>query len=386
MQTTTELKPTSTPTSRVARHKSLSLGERLDHMADAIFIWPAVSILLFFSIFPLVVSLYLSFARIQFVKGGVAVEFVGVNNYRRLLFGAQQDRFLGVFKTPSFVGWVVLALVAIALIYFLIQYLRASGRSLTGFLLRTGLAIILFGLLALMVGTMLSQGRPGTLPVTLFYVFTGIAVQYLIGLGLALLAAQQLSARRFFRIVFLLPMMITPVGVAYMIRMMADTGKGPFAPLLQGAGLGNWSWVNSPWDARIVILLGDVWQWTPFMFIVLLAAVEGQGHEPLEAAVVDGANRWQIFRHITWPTILPVSTALILIRMIEAFKLIDLPRVMTGGGPGTATESITMHSYSAWTARDYGGSAAIAYILLILVTIVSTAFVNLIRQRATEVV
>lgn len=355
-------------------------------MADAIFIWPAVSILLFFSIFPLVVSLYLSFARIQFVKGGVAVEFVGVNNYRRLLFGAQQDRFLGVFKTPSFVGWVVLALVAIALIYFLIQYLRASGRSLTGFLLRTGLAIILFGLLALMVGTMLSQGRPGTLPVTLFYVFTGIAVQYLIGLGLALLAAQQLSARRFFRIVFLLPMMITPVGVAYMIRMMADTGKGPFAPLLQGAGLGNWSWVNSPWDARIVILLGDVWQWTPFMFIVLLAAVEGQGHEPLEAAVVDGANRWQIFRHITWPTILPVSTALILIRMIEAFKLIDLPRVMTGGGPGTATESITMHSYSAWTARDYGGSAAIAYILLILVTIVSTAFVNLIRQRATEVV
>ncbi len=122
------------------------------------------------------------------------------------------------------------------------------------------------------------------------------------------------------------------------------------------------------------------------MLIELLAADEAQGDEPVEAAVVDGANRWQIFRNITLPTILPVSTALLLIRMIEAFKLVDLPRVMTGGGPGTATESITMHSFSAWTARDYGGSAAIAYILLVLVTIVATAFVNLVRQRTTDVV
>jgi multiple sugar transport system permease protein len=231
---------------------------------------------------------------------------------------------------------------------------------------------------------MTGEGRPGTLPTTLFYVYAGIAIQYLIGLGLALLAAQQLAGRRFFRVIFLLPMMITPVGVAFMIRMMADTSKGPFSPLLQAAGLGNWSWVNSAWASRWVILIGDVWQWTPFMFIVLLAAVETQSHEPVEAAVVDGASRWQIFRYITLPTILPVSTALILIRMIEAYKLVDLPRVMTGGGPGTATESITMHSFSAWTSRDYGGSAAIAYILLILVTVVSVSFVNLIRQRTTE--
>ncbi|MEZ4663329.1 MAG: sugar ABC transporter permease, partial [Caldilineaceae bacterium] len=131
---------------------------------------------------------------------------------------------------------------------------------------------------------------------------------------------------------------------------------------------------------------GDTWQWTPFMFIVLLAAIEGQSHETVEAAQVDGATRWDIFRHITLPAILPVSTALILIRMIEAFKLVDLPRVMTGGGPGTATESVTMNAYTAWNARDYGGSAAIAYILLVLVTIVSIAFVNLIRQRTTDVV
>jgi len=366
--------------------RSFSFSSWLDSIADALFIWPAVSILLFFSIFPLVLSLYLSFSRLEFVRGGVNVRWVGLLNYRKVLVGSEQDHFLGQFATPSLLGWLLFALATLGLLYFLVQYVRSRPRSISGFLLRVALTFVLTALIGLLVTTMTGGGRPGTLPITLFYVFAGIVTQYLIGLGLALLAAQHLSARRFFRVVFLLPMMITPVGVAYMIRMMADTSKGPFAPLWQAAGLSDWSWVTSPWGSRFVILLGDTWQWTPFMFIVLLAAAEGQGQEPLEAALVDGASRFQIFRHITLPAILPVSTALILIRMIEAFKLVDLPRIMTGGGPGTATESITMHSYSAWNARDYGGSAAIAYILLILVTIVATAFVNLIRQRTTEAV
>ena len=365
----------------------LTLFDRLDRAADSIFIWPAVFILLLFSIFPLIVSLYLSFARINFVRGGVEVEWVGLLNYKRLLTGTQQDRFLGVWDSFTPGGWLLFGVVALGLLYFLVAYVRSPGWKTGGLLLRTALAAILLGLISLIAGTMFSgEGRPGTLPVTLFYTYAGIIIQYAIGLGLALITAQSLSGRRFFRVVYLLPMMITPVGVAYMIRMMADTGKGPFAPLWQAAGLTDFSWVTSAWGARWVILIGDTWQWTPFMFIVLLAAVEGQASEPVEAAKVDGASSWDIFRHITIPSILPVSTALLLIRMIEAFKLVDLPRVMTGGGPGTATESVTMHAYSAWTARDYGGSAAIAYMLLVLVTIVSIAFVNLIRQQTTEVV
>jgi multiple sugar transport system permease protein len=369
-----------------AKATTRSLTSRLDRWADGLFLWPAVVILLFFSIFPLIISLYLSFTRLQFVRGGVDVIWVGLVNYRRLLLGSEQDHFLGVFAWPSALGWLVWAASAIGLLYFLRQYGAERQRTVAGWLLRTGLAIVVLAMITLMVTTMSGGGRPGTLSTTLFYVAAGIIVQYLIGLGLALLAAQQLRGRRFFRVVFLLPMMITPVGVAYMIRMMADTSKGPFAPLWRAAGLGDFSWVNSPWGARLVILIGDTWQWTPFMFIVLVAAIESQAQEPLEAAVVDGASRWQIFRHITIPAILPVSTAVILIRLIESFKLVDLPRVMTGGGPGTATESVTMHAYSAWNARDYGGSAAIAYILLILVTIASVAFVNLIRQKTTEVV
>jgi multiple sugar transport system permease protein len=120
------------------------------------------------------------------------------------------------------------------------------------------------------------------------------------------------------------------------------------------------------------------------MFIVLLAALEGQSVEQVEAALVDGANRWQIFWHITFPQLLPVSITLILIRMIEAFKIVDLPNVMTNGGPGTATESLTLHAFFSWRSLNLGQSAAIAYILLIVVTLAALTFVNLFRGRAVE--
>jgi multiple sugar transport system permease protein len=232
--------------------------------------------------------------------------------------------------------------------------------------------------------TLQAPGRPGTLAVTLIYVFAGVTLQYFLGLGLALLVVQQLPGRAFFRVVFLIPMMITPVGVAYMFRMLTDFSKGPFSPIWKGLGLGNTSWVSDPWTARLAVIIGDVWQWTPFMFIVLLAGLEGLPLEPVEAAVVDGANRFQLLRYITWPALLPVSTTLILIRLIEAFKIVDLPNVLTNGGPGTATESMTLHAFIAWRTLDLGGSAAIAYLLLLVVTFIAILFVNLIRQRSVE--
>jgi multiple sugar transport system permease protein len=166
--------------------------------------------------------------------------------------------------------------------------------------------------------------------------------------------------------------------------MVTDTGRGPFAPLWQAAGLAAFSWVNDPWGARAAILIADIWQWTPFMFIVLVAALESQSQDPIEAAIVDGANSWQLFRYITWPAILPVSMTLILIRLIEAFKILDLPNVMTNGGPGTATESLTLQAFINWRSLDLGVSAAVAYMLLFAVTFFSLVFVNLIRQRAVE--
>ncbi len=162
--------------------------------------------------------------------------------------------------------------------------------------------------------------------------------------------------------------MVTPVGVAYMFRMLADMQKGPFAPLSHAFGLGDWSWATQAWSARLMVLVGDTWQWTPFMFIVLLAAIENQPRDQVEAARVDGAGSWQIFRDITWPAIAPVAATVVLIRLIEAFKIIDLPNVLTAGGPGLATESLTLHSFIAWRTQDLGGSAAVGYLLLFVST------------------
>ncbi|HVI18923.1 MAG TPA: sugar ABC transporter permease, partial [Gaiellales bacterium] len=220
----------------------------------------------------------------------------------------------------------------------------------------------------------------GSLGVTLIYVFMGVSAQYLIGLGLAFLCAQKIAGRRFFRVVFFLPMMITPVGVAYTFRMMTDTTKGPFAPLWQLFGLTDFAWAATAWGARIAVMIGDAWQWIPFMFIVLLAALEGQPREQIEAAMVDGAGRWQTFRYVTVPAILPVSVTLVLIRVIEAFKIVDLPNVLTNGGPGIASESLTLHAFMAWRALDLGGSAAVAYMLLFVVTFFCVAFANLARR------
>jgi len=227
-------------------------------------------------------------------------------------------------------------------------------------------------------------GRPGALIVTLIFVGAGIALQVLLGLGLAILCVQAVPWRRFFRVAFLIPLTITPVGVGYMFLMMTDTSKGPLEPIWVGLGLRNWSWVNDPWAARVAVIIGDTWQWTPFVFIILLAALESLDQEVREAAVVDGASRWQTFRTITMPAILPVLSTIVLIRLIEGFKIIDMPNILLGGGPGTATQSLSLQAYIDWNTLNLGRSAAVAYLLLILVTLLATVYVSLVRPRARE--
>ena len=362
-------------------HTVIAAAER---RAGSIFLLPAVLALLFLSVFPLLASLYVSLARFKIAPGGFTLTFVGLENYRKLFFGTEQTHFLGAFAPVTPATLLVFGIVVIALAIFLARYLLSDRVSVGGLIGRLLLVLGLGALAWMFTHSLWSGGRLGTVAVTIVYVFVGIFFQYIIGLGLAMLTVQNIPGRRFFRVVFLLPMMITPVGVAYMFRMLTDTSKGPFTPIWQAIGLTDFSWVNNAWGARTAILIADIWQWTPFMFVVLLAALESQPAEPMEAATVDGANQWQIFRHIVWPGILPVSMTLILIRLIEAFKILDLPNVMTNGGPGTATQSLTYHAFINWRALDVGGSAAVAYMLLFLVTFFSMMFVNLIRQQTMD--
>ena len=355
-----------------------------DRLAGSVFILPTVLALLFLSIFPLLASLYVSLAKFDIAPGGFRFTFVGLANYEKLFIGSEGTHFLGKFAPTSPVMWVVFGAVSIALAIFLALYVLKGRISIGGLVGRILLTLGLGAIAWVLIHTLWNGGRLGTASTTLVYVFVGIFFQYILGLGLAMLTVQNLPGRRIFRVIFLLPMMITPVGVAYMFRMLTDTSKGPFTPIWQSLGLTDFSWVNNAWGARTAILIGDIWQWTPFMFIVLVAALESQPIEPIEAATVDGANSWQIFRHITWPAILPVSMTLILIRLIEAFKIVDLPNVMTNGGPGTATQSLTYHAYINWRALNIGASAAVAYMLLLLVTFFAMILVNLIRQHTVE--
>jgi multiple sugar transport system permease protein len=352
------------------------LAERLDRHSGPIMVLPAVIILLAFAIFPLIVSAYLALSRFSLAADGFKLKFVGLLNFKKLLFGSQQYHFIGTFGAFGPLQWVLLGVITAALLYLLLRYFRYGRVTILGLIGRLISVSVLMGLAVLTLATFAGSGVPGTLVTTIFYVAVGVTVQFLLGLGLALICAQPIRGRSFFRVVFFIPLMVTPVGVAYAFRMLADMQKGPFAPIVQLLGLQEWSWATEAWSARLMVLVGDTWQWTPFMFIVLLAGVENQPRDQVEAARIDGAGSLQIFRDITWPAIAPIAATVVLIRLIEAFKIIDLPNVLTGGGPGLATESMTLHSFIAWRAQDLGSSAAVGYMLLFVSTVVCVSFFN----------
>lgn len=354
-----------------------SLSAWLERKAGLVFLLPAVGVMLGFAIFPLLGSLYTSLIRLRFSGGQTELGFVGLANYRRLLVGSEQAHLLGRGGDASWM-WAVLLFLALLLAWGLVRRYRrgqATAWSMAGGVLALTLAWLVLS--RLVPGSLL-----GTLQTTLFYVFVGTALQYVLGLWLALLCAERLPGTRFFRVVFMLPLAITPVGIAYMFRMLTDTSKGPLQPIWAGLGLQGFSWVNDPWGARFAVLIGDTWQWTPFAFIVLLAALQSIPQEQVEAAAVDGATRWQTFRYVIFPYLLPASATLVLIRMIEGFKIVDLPNILTNGGPGTATESITLHAYFAWRTLDIGTAAALGFILLILVSLFSTVYARALLPRA----
>ncbi len=352
----------------------------LDRQSDRLFILPSVLMILAFSIFPLLLSAYLALSRFQLGPGGYQIHFVGLANFAKLLVGSEQYHFLGVFAPIPWQGWLLIALVAFLLLASLHQYARRGAISVLGVVGRAICVAMIMSLCLLIAATAGPGGQLGSLSVTLLYVFLGVSAQFIIGLGLAMLCSQRIAGRSFFRVVFFLPLMVTPVGIAYMFRMLADMTQGPLAPIWRWFDLGDLSWAAQAWSARLVVMVGDSWQWIPFVFIVMLAALEGQSTDQVEAASLDGASYWQIFRSITWPEIAPVAATVVLIRVIEAFKIIDLPNVLTNGGPGIATESLTLHSFINWRTLDLGGSAAVAYMLLFVSTVFCASFFNFLMQ------
>lgn len=198
-----------------------------------------------------------------------------------------------------------------------------------------------------------------------------IVVEYAIAFGLALLLNAQIRARKFFRVAFLLPLMLSPVAVSWMIgKSMMEVRFGPVARLLRELGVDNVSFYGSPEMARFMIMAMDAWTYIPFMMIMILAGLQAIPRELNEAAEVDGAPFWRRFWEITFPLMLPVSITAILIRIIFKLKLADLIINITAGGPGGATDSVTSFIFREYRDRSnvgYGTMLAMFYLLLIVI-------------------
>jgi len=206
---------------------------------------------------------------------------------------------------------------------------------------------------------------------TVLIVAAAVTLELLLGLALALLMNRPLRGGGIFRTVFILPMTLAPIAIGYTWRMLYHETIGPLNALLDMVGLPPVAWTSDRHVAIFAIILTDVWHWTPFMFIVLLAALQALPVEVIEAAQLDGTSGWQLFRHIVFPMLVPTAVAVTLLRTLEAFKIVDEIFIITGGGPGVGTESLTLHAYYVgFLSFDlaYGATIALALFLLVMVS------------------
>lgn len=202
----------------------------------------------------------------------------------------------------------------------------------------------------------------------------GVAVEYAIAFGLALLLNAEIKARKFFRVAFLLPFMLSPVAVSWMIgKSLAEYRFGPLATFARWLGWQQPAFFTSPEIARISIAILDAWTYIPFMMIMLLAGLQALPKEVQEAARVDGATGWQAFWKITFPLMVPVSITAVILRIIFKLKLADVVINVTAGGPGGATDTVTSFIYREYRERSnvgYGTMLAFVYLVLIIFFVV----------------
>lgn len=200
-----------------------------------------------------------------------------------------------------------------------------------------------------------------------------VPAEFLFGLALATLFADDFPGKRIFYSILLMPMMVVPAVAGYMFFMLFQSG-GPVNDILSrivGAPV-TIAWLSDPTLALIAVMVADIWQWTPLMFLILLAGLVGVPEDQMKAATLLGANAWQRFTTIVLPKMKTIIIIALAIRVIENFKIFDTLYIMTGGGPGVATETISVYIYKV-TTQDliWGYVAAIALAILIVLSIVA---------------
>jgi multiple sugar transport system permease protein len=201
---------------------------------------------------------------------------------------------------------------------------------------------------------------------TVLFVVVAVSVEMVLGLALALLVGGMTRGKGLMRTIMIVPILVPPVAIGSMFKLMYHYDFGLFNQMLGTIGLGPVSWLGSTSMALWSVVIVDVWHWVPFVFLILFAAVEGLPRDVLEAARVDGATRRQLFRLVTLPLLMPAITVALLFRAILAFKAFDEVYLLTGGGPGTSSELLSLHLYRVFFEQNQLGYGAMLSVLTIV--------------------
>ena len=219
---------------------------------------------------------------------------------------------------------------------------------------------------------------------TFVYAAGALTCELLIGLGLALLLNSKLRGRGLFRASLLVPMMLPTVVVGVIWRLLLNPNFGAVNGTLKQLGINTESltWTASPKLAMLSVIAVDVWQWTPFVCLVLLAGLQAIPQEPYEAALIDGSSRWQTFWHVTLPLLKPSILIVLLLRTMDLLRVFDQIFILTEGGPGFATETISLYIYrAAFRFFDFGYAAAMSFVLLALTNVISAIYIKFLQAK-----
>ena len=226
--------------------------------------------------------------------------------------------------------------------------------------------------------------------VTIAFAALVVSLEMILGVGLALLLDRNLMGMSVLRTIFILPIMIAPIVVGLMWRHMYHPTIGIFNKFTNLVGIGDIPWLSEGAWAFTAVIIADVWQWTPFVFILSLAALQSLPRSTLEAAQMDGATPWQQIWYIKIPLMMPVLIVTALLRLIDAFKVLEVILVMTNGGPGLSTEIMALRiARTVGEFQELGVAAAMSnylLILLLILTLITFAYnkvqeLKAIRQR-----
>ncbi len=213
---------------------------------------------------------------------------------------------------------------------------------------------------------------------TLLFAAVCVTAEMALGIALALALEHPVRGMAIFRTIFILPMMIAPIAVGLAWRYMFDAQFGLINAILGKFGIAAMTWLADPTLAFIAIVIADIWQWTPFVFIMMLAALAGVDSAVLEASRIDGANWWQQIFLVKLPMIMHVIAITLMMRLIDAFRVLEVIYVLTFGGPGNSTEILALHIYkTAFVGQQMGVAAAVSILLLVVVAFLSWAALRL---------